>query len=232
MGNSNLDFVIIGELYLKRGPDSLDITGCLTKIDDEIHDIEFAISKENPEFYKAPLLDIYQKSKDKFNSSLADVELDYSGTESFWQLFTSDGININLVECEKLKEGVRTYSSKKDLDKDFIKLSDFLEKATFVGREFKRIKPIKSTKGRDDERYMQSYGNNYCIVLFCTQDLFLVRECFFGDESYKLLNSRYTLDGKYEFLGPEHEEYRDKNKVYSEILAQINEYNKGRGRKH
>ena len=44
-------------------------------------------------------------------------------------------------------------------------------------------------------------------------------------------NSIYTLDGNYGFFGPVYEKYRDKNKVYQEILAQISGYQKGKGRK-
>ena len=70
------------------------------------------------------------------------------------------------------------------------------------------------------------------IVLYCTNDLFLVKSTYFGLPSeYRLVVGHHILDGKYEFFGPIHEEYRDRNKVYSEILAQINDYNKGMGRK-
>ena len=69
------------------------------------------------------------------------------------------------------------------------------------------------------------------IVLYCMQDLFLVKSIDIGlGERYKLINSRYTLDGNYEFFGPVYEEYRDKDKVYAEILQQVTQYNKGRGR--
>ena len=72
-----------------------------------------------------------------------------------------------------------------------------------------------------------------CIALYCTQDLFLVKSTDYNTSpKYRLVVGRYTLDKKYEFLGPVHEEYRDRDKVYNEILAQINEYNKEIGRYH
>ena len=134
-----------------------------------------------------------------------------------------------MIKCEYIPKEVKTYKNKKSLDKNFIKLSIFLEKATFIGREFVRTKPPKDS---EDYSYMKLEGYRY-IALYCMQDLFLIKYIAPGlGERYKLINSIYTLDGNYEFFGPVHEEYRDKNKVYSEILAQINEYNKGRGRKH
>ena len=70
-------------------------------------------------------------------------------------------------------------------------------------------------------------------VLYATRDLFLIKRInnIFGKEKYDLINSRYTLDGNYEFFGPIYEEYRDTNKVYREILEQVNGYNKRKGRK-
>lgn len=70
------------------------------------------------------------------------------------------------------------------------------------------------------------------IVLYATQELFLIKrkDRILGEE-YALINSRYTLDGNYEFFGPVYGEYRDTNKVYTEILEQVNGYKKGKGRK-
>lgn len=71
------------------------------------------------------------------------------------------------------------------------------------------------------------------IVLYATRDLFLIKRInnIFVKEKYDLIDSRYTLYGNYEFFGPVYEEYKDTNKVYKEILEQVNGYNKRKGRK-
>lgn len=227
MVKESVGFVMNGELYLKRGPEVFKSDEWLDYYDDIITDIEFDASKENPDFSKYHQLDRYQDLKDTVIS--LDGELDYSGTNSFWQLFTNDGIDLKLIKCEYIPKEVKTYKNKKSLDKNFIKLSIFLEKATFIGRQFVRTKP---TKDSEDYSYMKLEGYRY-IALYCMQDLFLIKYIAPGlGERYALMNSMFTLDGNYEFFGPVHEEYRDKNKVYSEILAQINDYNKGMGRNH
>ena len=67
------------------------------------------------------------------------------------------------------------------------------------------------------------------IVLYATQDLFLIRRIdkYTGDK-YTLINSLYTLDGNYEFFGQVYREYKDITKVYYEILEQVTSYHKGR----
>jgi len=147
------------------------------------------------------------------------------GTDSFWQLLTTNDKLIILNRCDKTFESKRVYSSIEKINNDFIELSDFLEKATFVGREFKRTKPTKERWGDHDNSYLL-YNSNFSfqnIVLYATQDLFLAIRIdnSSGKEEYTLINSIYTLDGNYGFFGPVYEKYRDKNKVYQEILAQI-----------
>ncbi len=232
----NINFVINGELYLKRGPKIIDISDKIIELNDKIKDIEYDISKENPDFSNAPLLEYYKQLKDELES--LGNQLDYRYTDKFFQLFTPDGNTFTLTPCELAGfiPQAKEYHSKEKLANDFIKLSDFLNKATFVGKEFKRTKPITLTSGRLDRNYMINNSRTKYIILYAMQDLFLAKridtlnpKCI--TSRYILINSLYTLDGKYEFFGPIHEEYRDKNKVYSEILKQVNKYNKGRGRK-
>jgi len=225
------NFIINGELYLKRGPEIFD--SYTDELEDKINEIEFDVSKENPDFSKLPLLNAYKMLNDT-NESIKG-KIDYSGTDSFWQLYTINGINCKLCECRKLYGLERNYNSPEKINADFIKLSEFLNKATFVGRKFNRTKPIISMMNKIDKSYMSTdldiYSTKY-IVLYATQNLFLIKRIdrVLG-EKYALINSRYTLDGNYQFFGPVYDEYRDKNKVYQEILTQVSGYNKGKGRK-
>ena len=225
------NFIINGELYLKRGPEIFNQnTG---QLEDKINQLEFDVSKENPDFSKLPQLNAYKNLNDMIESIKGKI--DYSGTDSFWQLYTINGINCKLCECMNLYGLERNYNSPQKINADFIKLSEFLNKATFGGRKFKRTKPIISMMNKTDKSYMpidnDIYATKY-IVLYATQDLFLIKRIdgVLG-EKYALINSGYTLDGNYQFFGPVYDEYRDKNKVYQEILTQVSEYNKGKGRK-
>ena len=223
--------LILGELYLKRGPHIYNGAADIEYFNDLITDIEFDASKENPNFRMLPYLDMFKEYRDALLDS--NGMLYWFGTDSFWQLTSVDDTGLKLTSCEKCGDIYEeTYKSTNKLDKDFIKLSQFLSKATFVGRQFRRTKPIKDYSGCDDTSYMNVSGVDICIALYCTQDLFLVKEInsILGLERYRLINSRYTLDGNYEFLGPVYEEYRDKEQVYSEILQQVTKNNRGRGK--
>jgi len=155
-------------------------------------------------------------NKDKMDKEKEDI-YDYSGTDDFWQIFVSN--DITMIRCN-LIQIVRKYKSKTDMEEDFIRLSDFLERSVFVGREFRRTKPTKTASGQDDKSYMDGSTIKY-IVLYATQDLFLIKWLGLNEDKYALVNSRYTLDGNYEFFGKVYEEYRDTRKVYSEIMEQI-----------
>lgn len=215
------NIIINGDIYLKRGP---EIFNPDSSLDDEINELEFETSKEIPDF---ELFDYLEKFK-----SIRGMagQQDYWGTDSFWKMFT-DGETFEMLECRQpyLK---KSYSSFDELNKNFIRLSDFLKIAKFVGREFKRNKPIKDYAGEDDNRYclLKNDGTKY-VVLYATQELFLIKWINNLFDEYALIKSRYTSDGNYEFFGPVHEEYRDTKKVYSEIFNQVSEQmkkNKGR----
>ena len=62
------------------------------------------------------------------------------------------------------------------------------------------------------------------------QDLFLIRviDDPFIKDRYELVNSKYTLDGNYKFIGKVYSEYKDKTKVYKEIYEELRENNKKR----
>jgi len=230
MKTNNLDFIMLGEIYLKKGPEIFDAEKHLEEISDEISDIEFDMSKENPDFSGAKKLEQYKSLKNIIKN--LEGKTDYSGTDSFWQISSINDSKIEIKECRTMTGDVRTYKNIKVLQRDFIKLSDFLSKATFVGREFKRTTPIKTSTGKIDKSYIPFSNGPRYIVLYATQDLFLIKRIdSYGEEKYSLINSRYTLDGKYEFFGPVHEQYKDKIKVYRDIVTQIEEDNKKYRRK-
>ncbi len=216
---NNINFFVSGEIYLRKGPELFNASQTLSTIYDKIDDCNFELSKENPDLSYARKLDAYEEAKDKFEA--VDGELDYSYCDKFWQAFMNNG-KIVLRCCDK-RNVSRVFNSVQELEMDFVKLSDFLNNATFVGRKFKRTKPIVSTLGGNDLSFMSVDDDYYYIVLYAMQDLFLVKFCssLFHKNEYRLINSRYTLDGNYEFYEQEHLSYADKDLVYQEILEQL-----------
>ena len=226
--DNDINFIINGEIYLKKGSESADLSELIKKTDDIIFCLDYVkpIEKDKEKIddflTKFKLLKTYEESIDEKQS--------FSGAGSFWKAFTTDGRSIELRQCDIVQNDARIYSSIEELNSDFIKLSDFLNKATFVGRKFKRTTPLKAKNGKSDRSFMDVTYNEY-IVLYATQDLFLVKETDELDgDKYRLIYSRYTLDGNYVFYGEVYSEYKDKQKVYSEILEQLKTYNKGKAK--
>ena len=71
--------------------------------------------------------------------------------------------------------------------------------------------------------YSDPFTNEKYIVLYAMQDLFLIRvvDDPLTSDRYELINSKYTIDGNYKFIGKTYSEYKDKQKVYTEIFEQL-----------
>ena len=128
---------------------------------------------------------------------------------------------------------IKDYNSVEEMNKDFIKLTEFLKKSTYVGMEFVRTKPIVTYDNKFDRSFMKInplLEEEKHIVLYAMQDLFLIRviDDPFIKDRYELVNSKYTLDGNYKFIGKVYSEYKDKTKVYKEIYEELRENNKKR----
>ena len=223
-----IDCLINGEIYLKRGPEPFKSQD-LQDIDDKIYDLNFNLSSSNSDFNDFDKLEKLTEIKNCFSEIIGKP--DYSGCSSFWQLFTNDGTSITMIRNDSYHQK-RNYDNKRQAERDFVKLSDFLENATFVGREFKRTQPIvidiniRYGKYKEDKSYMGNVDSFKYIVLYATQELFLIKRICNGKEEYGLINSKYTLDGNYVFFGEVYEEYKDKEKVYSEVFKQVTEENR------
>ena len=69
--------------------------------------------------------------------------------------------------------------------------------------------------------------DNIIGIIICKKDnMFLVKYISRYGEIYKIIDCSYVCDGNYEFYGDVYEEYMDRDMVYSEIIKQIDSYNK------
>ena len=216
-----MKYFINGEIYLKKGP---IVFNQYHNLNDKIDDLKFVLSKGNPDLSLFETLEFYEELKEEVWRK--DDVIDYSGTEFFWQAF-NDNKGV-LVTCAMASSLDKIYKSIDEMERDFIKLSDFLDKATFVGRKFRRTKPIVFQAGKVAKMYMSETGEYYHVVLYAMQDLFLVKKYSKIGEEYQLINSQCTMDGNYEFYGEVFNQYADKDMVYREILEQVE--HKGRKR--
>lgn len=170
--------------------------------------------------------------------------IDNSGVSDIYQLYGYDigGYQINQYACYGSIILELENMSLDEINKRFIKLSDYLRDAQFVGREFRRIQPvyryskfrIDTIRGRIDrtrnyntitDRSFMSDCDSKHIVLYMKDNIFLVKDISCLGEFYRIIAGDYTYDGNYEFYGDVYEEYNDRDKVYLEIMEQIDSYN-------
>ncbi len=204
-------------LYVKNAFDFLLDSKAIEIIEEKISDLEFDMSKENPDYSKYEFLEALKQLRDNPIEVIQRYQLNCSGATSFYQLFI-DGEKIKMYECKDGRSGrlVHCYNNKKDMEKHFTSLVNFLDNAIFVGRKFERTKPVNDADGWEDFGYMCSEGD---IVLYAMQDLFLTYNNVSSE--YKLISYKYTLDGKYIFFGPIYYEFKDKRKIYYDIENQV-----------
>lgn len=194
----------------------------------EINDMDTSYKEKMSEYLKGYLSDCLNfirlggnienlnKKKDKKNN-----KYDYSGLSDFWFLYY-DGDEFILTPNANFTK--TNYTTEKTLNNDFIKLSEFLKRSKFVGREFKRTKPLPN-----DNSFCQTVNDGVKhIILYAMNELFLARRTgFIGHpDAYILINKKYIEDGNYTFFGPIHNEYNDPIKIYNDIREQLKSTNK------
>lgn len=164
--------------------------------------------------------------------------IDTRGVDSFYQIFFDEEqfkfyqyrsdvydkyFEVGNISLEKINEG-------------YIRLVDFLKEAVFVGREFKRILPVITYYGTNNIKYsmkdnayldVDDIGKN--IVLCMKDNIFLVKHISRFGEEYRIIGCNYIFDGNYEFYGDVYEEYKNMDRVYLEIIEQINNFGKKSG---
>ena len=200
---------------MKKEPDKPDFS--YYGLDDDAFDDELFKERQEEVYKRKAEKEELERVK---NSLYSDVYKDYSWTMKFWALSKKDkGYSLRAYVNKKVV-AQRDYESLEELNVDFISLSDFLQKAEYVGRYFKR------TKSTSDGIMTYLMENKHCFLLYMYNNVAICREIFdnffTGErvERYIILSSKYFEDGNYSFYGDYIESFNDKFGIYSEIYAQ------------
>ena len=201
---------INGEIYIKNGPE-------IFHMDDESEDL---MKKLELGSIDDRLNELMERTVALY-SQLKNMEgtKDYSYCDEFWIANVEEN-GVNMVEAQTIpymEAEERFFTDKKELDRTFTRLLIFLNEAQYVGRYFKRTKPIEDNH---DKSFMEN--NQGCLALYTDGKKMLVKckDCD-GTERYEMIHSYYLEDGNYDFYGEHTDAYKDKMKVYTEINQQI-----------
>lgn len=149
-----------------------------------------------------------QLEKEDFNESS-------KGATNFWVLSVEED-KLKLIEQNAFgKQKKKKYSSKDEMEKDFISLRDFFAQADYIGRHFIRTEPLSK------ENLNFTYPDDRITVLYATKDLMLVENEVMGQRLFEMIPPKYLRDGKYTFYGEKNLDYLDSPELYQAIFKQI-----------
>ena len=226
------NYLIDGEIYLKKEPEKIDITG----LEEEYKNLKECINQIKDEEEKGGFIIELQNIIKDINYYKEMNYLEYETINTFYQLNTN-GLKFNIINTTD-KDQYTEYIDKEKMERDYRSLIDFLERAKFIGRKFYRTKSIISASIDEAIEYMEDndYENNEIteyIVLYASENLFLVKRIYKNGEkyftNYEIADERYIKDNNYKFYGKIHNEYKDKYSLYIDILKEITEYQKPKG---
>ena len=194
---------INGQLFVKVKPDIFQVP-----LSDQF---DFQIFRMTTGDFKGKddITNLFNKLMNKTGSD------DYSGMCDFWSYIYHNGKTtlVNTGYYDMLEPMTKSYDNEETMNEYFISLADFLKDAEYVGRHFRRTKQlgkynILSYRSDDIEPLLLYRKDNIMLVLY-------------EDSMYEMLSPVHSKDGNYEIYGEINDSYRDKQKIYMDILKQV-----------
>ena len=211
-----MEILMSGEIYLKRGPRIIP-NNDISNRNEERFDLLEEDFKTDPNI-SPESLKRFREFRELISGSNTVERKDYSGCSSFWVSIVDDD-GIRMVENLSPIGDVKTFDTKNEIDKEFIRLRVFLDQANYVGRYFKRTKPF-ANGSYVDRSFMHDTNS---LVLYATDSILIIqRETpYFKNQKIEIISSRYLEDNNYEFIGKINEEFKDKPKLYQLVFKQL-----------
>ena len=176
------------------------------------------------EFIQGELYILKNNTLDKVKNDLEKIyncDVSTLAFTHFWRIMPISETNVQLnLLCDEVN--VECYGKNEWLDNLFIKLTDFLKEAKYVGRYFYRTEGIMDKKNNIvDLNYTKMLGCQ-ALLLYQTEYLSIV----LINGKYELIDSKYINDGYIEYYGEKEDYYQDRNEFIQSIYKQF----KGKGR--
>lgn len=210
-----------GGIYIKIRPSN-------GTIDDEETDQFLESEEDNPEldFIKSELGnqfdDIIAMAFERFYDLFPELNLDWTGCDSFWTLKETDN-KIIMIERPLTGQGIqKEYESKEELSKEFVSLSSFLENGTYIGKFFRRTKLMNS----EDKELLPV--NHSIFALYENSGVILAVKDSNGKAEFRVIPKKYTEDNNYEYYGEERPSYDNEKEIKKAITKQLTYNNKNR----
>lgn len=128
-------------------------------------------------------------------------------------------------EVEKELHNRYNYGAYKD---GFVSIDDFMKKATFVGQEFARSKPVNNMFNYFSDDEVKKYTLNSVIALYEFVDSNGLKWFLSFDKEnsrYEVVTPMYTKDNNYKLFGEKYDEFSNKEEIINDIIKQMNKRN-------
>ena len=204
---------INGDIYIRVTPtDISDVVKDLIALTEyalgELDRVEATNEDLDADCIREPVNDVLEHLKDEKTS------LYYGACEHF-NILRTDGENHVMISVYP-KENVRIKTEDSELKDDYIKLTDFLGSAKYIGRRFRRTVNFEGVK-----RFTPIPNDElYVVALYATDDAMLVLNVVSDGSYFGMLDPRYFKDGKYELYGGNLNIHTDRKELYKSILLQ------------
>lgn len=205
-----------GEIFLKKGPTVIEKNKPITQND------KFNILSQNLDELDSAdeFIDFMVKDLESVGESNKHSELDYTGCNSFWMSVVNDDGIYMIEKINSKTTGItKIYNTKEEVDKDFIRLRVFLEKAKYIGKKIIRTELLEDSQGELYSNYMYTPA----LILYAKGDCSIVLQEFnsINEEEFSVMPSQFISDGKFEIMDGATEKYKNPTEVYSKILKQL-----------
>lgn len=210
------EILINGEIYIKIKPHyTYPDKEKIEQIEQELYNIEF----EEADKGITNKTTIKKQSLMELKNKILKPKIDNRYMKNFHIM----GINENSITMKTFdllgEKEEQEYQTLEEINKEYIKLSTFLKKAEYVGKEFVRTKPLIINKIKDIS-YITEDPYSQTTVLYKTDYAMLAEYKSTNSRNLEMLEPIYFEDNNYKFIGNAYQE-KTKKEIYKEILEEI-----------
>lgn len=211
-----MGLLINGDIYIKIKPEIIEPNvDKIKKINDDLYDLSF----EEAHYGITERTTTIKEELEEMKEQLLESQYDYKDTEIFHVLKIAED-NMKLVGFNRLGEKQINKCSIEELKDKYIRITEFLKEAIYIGKEFKRTQSLDFLNNKIID-YMNPERNSSTTILYKTDYAMLALYTSKYSHYLEMINPNYFIDGNYTFFGKKDNKYNNKKEMYKNIVDEI-----------
>ena len=211
-----MEVLVNGDIYIKVKPEIVepDINR-IKKINDDIYDLSF----EEAQYGITEKTETTREELERIKQQLLEQEYNYDNTEEFHILKITED-KFYLICFNKLGAKKAKICNIEEIKEKYIRIVDFLQEAKYIGKEFKRTKPLY-LYNRKIIDYMHKEPSSTTKILYKTNYAMLAEYKSKHSHYFEMIRPKYFIDKKYAFIGTKDNKFDNKKEMYKTIVDEI-----------